>query len=388
MRRILNTDLFAPPWIYAFFWGVGSLLHFFLQATYSVQPNPKVVLLILFNIVSFFFIHKIIENYYPKQPKVFNSKEFELDSIYSFAKWLFYFWLFGFTLSIVHSKGFPLYWKIVGDPKTYVDFGIPTFFGLISSMRLFASVSFLFVFKLTKNKNALLLLILLVLSAFMEMSRGTITVLVLNLIGIFIVLEKFSWRKFFQLFTLFFMFTILFGIVGYIRNNDYTMAGMILPGSVFEKLPGGFFTVFTYWTSPINNLHFATDLITPLYKPYYTLIGLVPTIVRDSFFTATYPLPLRIDALNATSYYAPFIADFGIYFAAILILPLQFILSTIYMRAKNGNHYYALAYSQLFASLVLSTFFLYFLSLITIFYIFLSFACYIYVSTKKGNIRG
>mgnify|MGYP007000037561 CR=1 len=56
-------------------------------------------------------------------------------------------------LSILYSSGFPLYWVITDDPRTYVDYGIPTIFGLGNLLRAYGMVGCLILYLFGSNKQ-------------------------------------------------------------------------------------------------------------------------------------------------------------------------------------------------------------------------------------------
>ena len=82
-------------------------------------------------------------------------KKINLNSLTRVVKIFFILHLIITILAIIYSSGFPLYWVIVGDPRTYANYGIPTISGLGALIRAFGLVGclILYLFGTKKQKT-------------------------------------------------------------------------------------------------------------------------------------------------------------------------------------------------------------------------------------------
>lgn len=63
--------------------------------------------------------------------------KFEKNGKYSIEqkmRWAKYLVILIFVIEVIAMKGFPVYWKLTGDPRTYADFGIPSLNGAFDGL--------------------------------------------------------------------------------------------------------------------------------------------------------------------------------------------------------------------------------------------------------------
>jgi hypothetical protein len=127
-------------------------------------------------------------------------------------------------------------------------------------------------------------------------------------------------------------------------------------------VPVGIYWAWSYLVSPLGNVNYAASLgIQPVFWPANTLGAIVPSFIGVPLgLRATeYPIPLITSSLNATSMYAPLMADFGLLGAAMLMSALQIFASYAYGMARRGDLLYVIFYPALFGCLALSIFYNY-----------------------------
>lgn len=292
---------------------------------------------------------------------------------------IFYFWIFVYLVNIVGSGGIPLLWILRGDPRTYADFGLPTLGGLGNLMRAYILTSCYLIYYhsnlISKVRRRYLFIgILLVISAFLlETGRGNGVVLLLHPVGLHFLLHEFKIKSLIKIVIFLFIFIIGLGLIQMIRYSDgfdkllmYAENSGFKNSTYFELL---LIPAVMYISIPVIN----TDLnfqIAEFFKfePYYSLQGILPTIIRDVVFERGDYGELVNDANNVSSYYIPFIRDFGQFGAFFIVSLILFVVSYCYTKARHGNLYYVLSYPPLFMSLALSFFSLFFTSLVVLFY--------------------
>jgi len=107
------------------------------------------------------------------------------------------------------------------------------------------------------------------------------------------------------------------------------------------------------------------------FQPYYSLQGFLPTVVRDFIFESGDYGVLVNEANNVSSYFIPFIRDYGLLGAYIAVSLILFMAAYFYSKAKQGSLFFILSYPPIFMSVTLSFFSLFFTSLVVVLYPFL-----------------
>ena len=276
--------------------------------------------------------------------------------------------------------GFPLYWIIIGDERTYVDFVIPSISGLFNLTRSFGLVAclLLLMFGNRNNKKYVYLIgaYFLLSSFFIETSRGNGLVMLLHPIGMYLLLRKIYLKQLSYSFLLFISFILFFGLIQVLRYGDFDLE-LLTNNAEFVGLENPnifllfFIPAFLYLSTPIMNMDLnlsnSPDFSIGL---NYSLTNILPSALKN-FLSLNqddkYGL-LVTDAFNTTSFLTPLILDFGA-IGGLLIASLFLILTAwIYIKAKEGAIFYILIWPPLFMSLVLSSFNLFFLSLVVVIY--------------------
>ena len=387
----MRLDLSRPDIVYGLIWGFSVSILLIFDFNYTSPLQEEILFLIISNIISFWLIYKIMKFILNAKSSDSSIKltEFEVYCLYRYCKLVFYIWVTLYFLSIFFSSGIPIIWAIIDDPKTYVDFGIPSFSGLLNMIRAFLFSIGLIIFFHNRKRRMLIIPFILFLSGMAELSRGNLTVLILHGFGIYLLYSK----NIFPIITKFLIFAliyfIMFGLIGDIRGNSSIAQSFYNEDSIFNFLPGGFFWAITYIISPLNNINYAYSLgIEPLMYPYFSTQPIFPTIIRDIIFqTSEYPIQLANEAFNATTFYSPLLADFGILGAFTVVIFLQFIVAYTHIKATQGSIFNILFYPTLFMSVVLSIFYMFFFSLIVLMYPLMIYSYLIFKSSIKFKYK-
>lgn len=323
--------------------------------------------LVAFNIVSCFVIYRTLERAGAGgfQASGAPPDHEQAASLHLINLLLFLVWSAVFLFIVARSGGVPMWWRMRHLEKSYVDFGVATVSGFANMLRsLVFSLSILLVLH-HRNRTAGLVAAILALTSLLEMARANTTYLLLCGLAVYLVRHRIRVKAFVALVFVGVVFVLAFGWAERYRSPGGSGGEAILQyQSVLNRLPYGVTTVYLYLTTPVSNLFYAeAHGIEPLWFPYYTTQLIVPTIVRDRLYTARqYPIALRRASYNATTFYSPFVADFGVMAAGLLVCVIQFVVSYVHLRGTRGDIFFQLMYAPLFAALVLSFFFNYFLT--------------------------
>ncbi|QKM61912.1 hypothetical protein DCO16_01725 [Polynucleobacter antarcticus] len=386
----MKLEILRPDYVFALLWttvfGLAYADLYWMGFDYSLRLN----MLIGSNIAGFFIIYNLCNR------KIINNphREINVDYLFMVTKFLFFIWSILFIINIYFSNGIPFIWSILKVNKSYVDFGVPTLSGFANMLRILTLCIICYqIIKKQNSKIALLYLFsaILIGSSLLELARGNTIFLLFSILG-FIFVGKFFNRKFFIYGSILIaLFSIIFGYVEKLRSPQGSGGEAIMQyQSVLNRLPYGFTSTYLYVTTPISNLYYSDThpKIEPLGFPYHSAIALVPTIVREKIFHKEYgsSIKLRRESHNATSFYAPLLDDFNFYITFLIVSFMQFSLAFTYIKARNGSFFYRLVYGPLFASLLLSIFYNYFLTLFIFVYCLSVYGLYIfYGKYQKHN---
>jgi oligosaccharide repeat unit polymerase len=368
---------------FALVWTVPLLIPYFISNNPLITPvSTGVLLMILFNIILFFiflaFFFLIGLRGHTSNIKAaiqrinFDMFSRKIDS-------LFYLWIFVYAINIIGSGGIPLLWILQSDPRTYVDFGLPTLGGLGNLIRAYVLTSCYLIivqskFNHIRKRRYIFIGVFLLISAFLlETGRGNGVVLLLHPVGLYFLLNDFNLKHLLKLFLSVLLFLFSLSLIQIIRYpNGYELLLSYAENSGFQNSTAFeiiMIPALMYIAIPVIN----TDLNFQVaeffqFKPYYSLQGIIPTVFRDRIFENGDYGELLNEANNVSSFYIPFIRDFGQFGAFLIISLILFVAAYCYSKARQGNVYYILSYPPLFMSLALSFFSLFFTSLVVLLY--------------------
>ena len=132
-----NKKVHTPGFVFNTMFFITLLLYCMYLSYVQLWLSTRTVWIITLFIISFNI--PIFRNYYKKDKKIIVIKHripFRISEKKEMI--IYYIALVVFILEVIYSKGCPLVWKIIGNGKTYFDFGIPSvngmFYGLVILM--------------------------------------------------------------------------------------------------------------------------------------------------------------------------------------------------------------------------------------------------------------
>lgn len=290
---------------------------------------------------------------------------------------LFKLWCGVYAVNIVFSGGVPLYWVLTGDPRTYVDFGLPTLGGLGNMLRAFVlACCYLLYFQLgtDRPRTFLWMGIALLFSAFaIETGRGNGVVLLLHPVAYYFMFSRLRLSHALLWPVCLLAFGMFLGYLQALRQGG-DLERLVVYAQNAGVEPGGLVSLLTlptllYIAVPIVN----TDLnvvFQPLLKfdPYYVFGGLVPTVFRDMLFEPRDYGTLVNEANNASSFFIPLVRDFGAVGAFIIAAAIHAVIAYVYARAVRGSLVSLFTWPALFMAVTLSFFYLFYTALVVVLY--------------------
>lgn len=382
-NKVNNGFYIGPQAVFLLIWLVPLSLPYIFQDNPLLLPISFATQFLVASNIFYFLIFAFLFGRF-----IFSSRGYDaVDAIsrinfskfYSNSILAFKIWIIIYIINIIGSGGVPILWVLIGDHRTYADFGLPTLGGIGNLIRaIIVTSSYMIVFhsnlkRQNKIKSAVVALLLLMSAFVIENARGNAIVLLLHPIGMHLLLTKLRVRDLVKwiLISLFFIFTMgLMQILRYADGGDmlekYASASGFADVGYIQML---FTPALMYIGVPIVNADLNVS-VAPFFQfePYYSLQGLIPSVIRNFFFERVDYGELINEANNVSSFYVSFIRDFG-YFGAYMVSSIILVLvAFIYAKARRGNIYYIMSYPPIFMSVTLSFFSLFFTSLVVLLY--------------------
>lgn len=350
----------SPMIMLAIPWSI-TLVLYSLAATRNIERLPWSVML-LFSVTLMFlvFINKL---YCIRKEKIF----FRSVSFKNLDKYIFrvgMIWFLGTIFEIMHARGLPVIWSILGSSKNYTDFGIGSLHGLLNALYFFlvASVSLKYFHR--KSKKRLLLLLLVLMWPILMLGRGIFLTAVLQVLTIYLFTNGLTLKVLFRTLIIVLMVVVIFGFIGDIRGpykNPFLYLTTDTSRIVFEVLPSGFLWVYMYLTSPLSNYGYNATYYEPAWELNYSLVNIVPSAFRSDL-GASHNFEFIDNSLNVSTMFASSHSDFG-FLGDVVLIVLLLSWSFFWFGKLKKSMYYILPYSMVCSVLIMSVFYNLFLLL-------------------------
>jgi len=370
-----------PALLFLLVWIMPLAIPHFIQIGIIQKVTLETQYLVVSNILIFFVLLTTIKVSLGDYKKNFANIIFAKINVVKIERrtlFLFRIWILVYLINIIFSGGLPIYWVMSGDSRTYADFALPTLGGLGNMIRAFVlSVCYVIYFhteSINKSKFLKIGLFLLASAFILETGRGNGVVLLLHAIAFFAFLNRVTWFGVAKVVSSLFVFMLFLGYIQMFRygagieslaayaensgfDNQDTISLLLIP-------------TLLYIVAPVINIDL-NIAVSPLleFEPYYSIQGLLPTILRQEFFSGEKDYGILInEAHNVSSFYIPFIRDFGIIGAFIIVTFIQFIVCYVFVKARRGSLFHFFIWPPIFMSVFLSFFALFFTSLVVLLY--------------------
>jgi oligosaccharide repeat unit polymerase len=294
----------------------------------------------------------------------------------------FAIWAMLTVVEIIVSGGVPILWLIQGSSKTYFDFGIPSFHGLLNSLiQTIGLISFA-LYTLTSKKRFLWMPAFVVMWSLIVVTRNMLIVMLIEFGVVWVMLRGLTKKTVAKAIVGLMTLILAFGYIGDFRSGGAeSFRGVAEPSQNYpDWLPSGVLWMYIYVATPINNLVNTVQTTHPIYDPLfpYATSQLLPTVLRKMVYdpATIAELPsgnLVTEALNvSTAYLGPF-RDFGMLGIACFSIIMAYVAAHYWRdRSLRGS----LAYAVLAQCVILTIFFnhLFYLPIISqIFWLYIFF---------------
>lgn len=380
-------------------WGI-EIYMYNLHIVSFYNPLNALTLFLVFGVIFAMLCSKLFVIYRNRKlflrGKRFFPNNLTLDEIEKKSKLILKLFLIGTVINVVFSGGFPLMWLFTGDTRTYQDFGVHGFNGMVNSFYYISLLCYTYLFSKKKEKKILLILLGLLFYPAFSMARALIFTGIFEVLGLYLLLNRIRLKTILIAFILAISIIIAFGQMGDSRNGlDSATEGFVRSYvdeeyvDIMERLPSGFTWVYIYFTCAINNVTYNINTLQPTGYPYFTIRRLFPSVIAERIFEQKdyedkYALKMDDSVFNVFTIYSNYIKDFGVFFTIVLFLGFGIFFYDIYYKASPDDIRYLFMYPPIFMIICLSVFDDFLLSLPTLFqFVFTS---YFFKSKRKLQI--
>jgi oligosaccharide repeat unit polymerase len=366
--------------LYFFIWLAPLTSGIWYVSEFNVGISYQAILYISLFILLLFIFTLLMSLIFLKKASIESiAKKFDINRSISFQSKLTTAWILIFITETIFSGGLPVFWA----GKGYESFGIPTIHGISNMIRGFmlSNISLLLILKFDIPKRLIFISFFTLFSALvLEQSRGAFILTLCFGLGPIILFMNIGLKNIFKTILAIIFVVPLFSVFQFLRYAESPIEEfrLILELASYSEEAYKYFLepIINYIASPVLNAGLNIDngqLIN--FAPATTIYSLVPGFIAGELFTSNpeedYGLLIN-EAFNTTTFITPFILDYGLLGAIIIIGSFLFFSSYVYARAKAGSIKHIIAFSAISACIILSIFTSYITSLVIIIYLLLS----------------
>ncbi len=237
--------------------------------------------------IMLFYLPKYKAKSYYKESKVIDYQKylrffFNQKKVENFFLLSFILIMVCMFLQVIYSGGLPAIWLLTGDSRTYFDFGIPTFNGLVMSYLVLVTSLFYLISRFNTRKLYKVILFILLAVPILTVSRQVLIAMVFQIL----LLQHLFIKKFKVKDVLVYGFVILvvFAIMGNLRTNIESFERVAaLKTEDLNYFNSIFYWVYMYFTMSLANINNLFTYISFDYgKGLYTLDNFLPTIFLEA----------------------------------------------------------------------------------------------------------
>ena len=386
-RPILEppSALSRPAVIFGLVWSVVVLLFLVSLLREGMALELKTALLVGGSIVGYFYVEHffgfskdgVMRRVVLPPPEIYQRQVVYLQRL---KRTLLVVWGTGVLLTVIIQRGFPLLWGLIGDPRGYADFGIPTLNGGLVALYIILTLLSFHDYLASGQRRFAIHTLFLWSYCLAIMNRGLMVYLILNLVGYYLLSRRLNITRVLRFGAGALIFLYLLNFIAEnrhmeskesIRQYVESTSEGVFQESIAGDVKRGWTWLTFYSSAPLVNLNYNINTVEPHYYPDYTLRALFPTVVREMVFQMEkqeyenrYALQMANTAFNTFTFYANTLRDFGIGGCIALVFCVQLLSIYFYRLAVMNDLGSKCVYAGIFAGLVLSPFTDFFLTLI------------------------
>ncbi len=341
-----NKKIYTPGVIFNGIFFITLFLYGFYLSHIQNYLCYETLWVMLFAVAAFNI--PVFHSYYKKKSlllKPHKQTKFTMSSKKEMV--IFYITLAMFVLELLYSKGCPLLWKLTGDARVYVNFGIPSFNGLFYSLVVVMGAYSIF-------KKGCIYKYFYLMFGLLVISRQVLISMVVQGALVYIFTHKFNRKLIITLIVGCIVGIILFSVMGNMRTGEDMFLAVAQFKPKADWIPTSFKWIYSYMCFSISNIDNLIRM-TPGCVNYGATIfnSLMPTA-----FNLTLPINQGFNYLidpnfNVSTFMPDIYIDFGVLGIAIFCLALGYAGRYFYRRVKEHDKVSVLIYAVICHNILL-----------------------------------
>lgn len=351
---VKNKKLHTPGIIFNLVFLVSLFLYNFYLSDIQQTLTSKTIWIITSFIVAFNI--PIFRNYYKKNIMIVNLKKRIPFRISETREMIVYYIAFTvFVVEMIYSKGCPLAWKLIGNGKTYFDFGIPSVNGMFYGLVILMGSYSLF-------KKGCIYKYLYLSFGILMISRQMLISIFVQAVVLYLLTHKLSKKLVIIIITGLVLGVLSFSLFGNIRTGEGEFLKVAQFKETFKWIPTAFKWIYAYICfsfSNLNNLFNMTNGCVNYGASNFnelmpSVINLKMPINRDFDI-------LICDNFNVSTFAPSLYVDFGVIGLCLFCLIIGIIAKFFYTRANSNEMVSKLVYMVIAHNMI----FLFFINMFT-----------------------
>lgn len=392
IKPIARNLIFGPLAMFFIVWNVVLFLYSFHFSELLYYSTAQAFLATYF-IIGCFFIGWLLAKLGGGEGKSNNSHIVTSSFLTVLNKrksFFFRLWCLVTFIEIIYCQGIPIIWMLIGNGKTYFDFGIASVHGFLNSLILSLSLVSYYLYLQTKRKNHLFIPIFTCFWALAVISRNLLIVNIIQLAILHFYFVKINYYKLLKSLLLLFVLILVFGVVGDFRTGKEAFFNLAVVNDNYpDWLPSGFLWVYMYLVTPLNNLINVFTLVAPEWNVGLSnsTVLLIPSFLRnviygDLSYDSTYYLVTQ--AFNVSTAYVDPYRDLG--YSGVFIFASVAGFFVTYLNGKT-NFKSIMFFCILMQCNVLSVFYNHYMYLPIIFQLVVIYFCFTVSYKKRTSVH-
>ncbi len=247
-----------------------------------------------------------------------------------------------FLIQVVYSGGVPLVWRLVGDERTYFDFGIPSFTGVYYGFIIVLGAYCLF-------KRGLDKYVYLAIGLLMVSRQVLISIVVEGVIFKLLTMRKLTWK-----FYLLLIIGVIVGILGFsalgnFRTGEDGFLSVAQFKPEYDWIPTSFKWLYSYLCFSVSNFNNLVSMSAGGVNFGSSMMSeLVPTVLTDLLNIKPLYDPYFLVCPNFTvsTFLPPVYLDFGMFGCFFFCFLLGCFMQRVYRNVRvRANHENKLVYA-------------------------------------------
>lgn len=343
-----NKKIYTPGVIFNGIFFITMFLYGFYMSYNQLILDYRTLWLLLLCVAMFNI--PIFRSYYVPKTNFIQRKSVSVEVSSKREMVVYYIALAMFVIEILYSKGCPLVWKIIDDPKTYVDFGIPSFNGLFYAIVILMGSYSIF-------KKGCIYKYFYLLMGVLIISRQLIISIFIQGAILYCITHKLD-KKFITIMAIGVVVGILlFSFMGNMRTGEELFLYVAQFKPKYDWVPTSFKWIYAYLCFSISNLN-------SLVRMTYGAVNYGATIFNElmpSVFNLRLPINQGFAYIvnpnfNVSTFIPDIYMDFGFLGVAIFCLALGKITSYVFRRVRVKDKAFQMFYIVIAHNILFLTF--------------------------------